>query len=117
MSQQRPIQDHPCGALLDGHVVVLMMPCRGMRHCIADDAVSYIARTELVHRMVDMFHHAEQSMEDRCETCIVCMAHQACRQIGLTNIGPIAQRSEQGTHNALVLGSNPSGPMHTILIQ
>ena len=24
--------------------------------------------------------------------------------------GPIAQWSEQGTHNPLVLGSNPSGP-------
>lgn len=87
-----------------------------MRHCIADDAVSYIARTELVHRMVDMFHHAEQVMEDRSETSIVCMAHQACRQIGLTHVGLIAQRSEQGTHNALVLGSNPSGPICNIHI-
>src|SRR5262245_52429971 len=26
--------------------------------------------------------------------------------------GPVAQRSEQGTHNPLVLGSNPSGPIH-----
>ena len=25
--------------------------------------------------------------------------------------GPVAQRSEQGTHNPLVLGSNPSGPI------
>ena len=25
-------------------------------------------------------------------------------------IGPVAQRLEQGTHNPLVLGSNPSGP-------
>ena len=24
--------------------------------------------------------------------------------------GPVAQRLEQGTHNPLVLGSNPSGP-------
>src|SRR3954470_20059617 len=25
-------------------------------------------------------------------------------------VGPVAQRLEQGTHNPLVLGSNPSGP-------
>jgi hypothetical protein len=25
-------------------------------------------------------------------------------------VGPVAQRSEQRTHNPLVLGSNPSGP-------
>ena len=67
--------------------------------------------------MVDCLCDGQQAMEDRSETSIVWMAHQACRQIGLTNIGPIAQRLEQGTHNALVLGSNPSGPMHTIHIQ
>ena len=27
------------------------------------------------------------------------------------NAGPVAQRLEQGTHNPLVLGSNPSGPI------
>ena len=26
-------------------------------------------------------------------------------------VGSVAQRLEQGTHNPLVLGSNPSGPM------
>ena len=25
-------------------------------------------------------------------------------------IGPVAQRLEQGTHNPLVVGSNPTGP-------
>src|SRR5580698_1611238 len=30
------------------------------------------------------------------------------------NIGPVAQRLEQGTHNPLVGGSNPSGPTKTI---
>ena len=28
----------------------------------------------------------------------------------LSTNGPVAQRLEQGTHNPLVLGSNPSGP-------
>ena len=28
----------------------------------------------------------------------------------LPSNGPVAQRLEQGTHNPLVLGSNPSGP-------
>ena len=28
----------------------------------------------------------------------------------LSTCGPVAQRLEQGTHNPLVLGSNPSGP-------
>ena len=27
-----------------------------------------------------------------------------------TEPGPVAQRSEQGTHNPLVVGSNPTGP-------
>ena len=27
--------------------------------------------------------------------------------------GPVAQRLEQGTHNPLVVGSNPSGPTNT----
>ena len=49
-------------------------------------------------------------MEARCEAGIVWMDCQACGQVGLTHVGPIAQRSEQDTHNALVLGSNPSGP-------
>ena len=67
--------------------------------------------------MVDCLCDGQQAMEDRSETSIVWMAHQACRQIGLTNIGPIAQRLEQGTHNALVLGSNPSRPITIIPIQ
>ena len=33
---------------------------------------------------------------------------------GGTIFGRIAQRLEQGTHNALVLGSNPSAPIHCI---
>lgn len=28
----------------------------------------------------------------------------------MTRVGSVAQRLEQGTHNPLVLGSNPSGP-------
>ena len=28
--------------------------------------------------------------------------------------GPVAQRLEQGTHNPLVVGSNPTGPTFTI---
>ena len=67
--------------------------------------------------MVDVICDAEQIMEAGLEAGVVWLAHQACRQIGLTDIGPIAQRSEQGTHNALVLGSNPSGPICTIHIQ
>lgn len=41
----------------------------------------------------------------------------------LNRTGPIAQWSEQGTHNPLVLGSSPSGPtnkineLHTIRLQ
>ena len=77
----------------------------------------YLVRIELVLGLVDMFHHAEQSMEDRGETSIVWMDCQEDWQVGLTAVGPIAQRLEQSTHNALVLGSNPSGPMHTIHIQ
>ena len=30
-----------------------------------------------------------------------------------TEPGPVAQRSEQGTHNPLVVGSNPTGPTFT----
>ena len=67
--------------------------------------------------MVDVICDGEQIMEDRSEDSIVWMAHQARGQVGLTHVGPIAQRLEQGTHNALVLGSNPSGPMNTIPIQ
>ncbi len=36
-----------------------------------------------------------------------CYHRQSC--------GPLAQRSEQGTHNPLVVGSNPTGP--TILFR
>ncbi len=28
----------------------------------------------------------------------------------VNNLGPVAQRLEQGTHNPLVVGSNPTGP-------
>ena len=34
--------------------------------------------------------------------------HTEMREIALN--GPVAQRSEQGTHNPLVAGSNPAGP-------
>jgi len=67
--------------------------------------------------MVDCLCDAEQSMEDRCEASVVWMDHKEDWQVGLTNIGPIAQRLEQGTHNALVLGSNPSRPITIIQIQ
>ena len=77
----------------------------------------YIVGTELVFGMVDSLCDAEQIMEDRCEASALWMDCQEDWQVGLTDIGPIAQRSEQGTHNALVLGSNPSGPMCTIPIQ
>ena len=60
--------------------------------------------------MVDSLCDGQQMLEAGSETSIVWMACQACRQIGLTHVGPIAQRLEQGTHNALVLGSNPSTP-------
>ena len=72
-------------------------------HCVCDGI-------ELVHRLVDMLCDAEQIMEDRCETGIVWMDCQEDWQARLVTVGLIAQRSEQGTHNALVLGSNPSGP-------
>ncbi len=29
---------------------------------------------------------------------------------GISRLGPVAQRSEQWTHNPLVVGSNPTGP-------
>ena len=55
-----------------------------MRHCLAHDVVSYHARLELVHRMVDMFYHDEQIMEDRCEASIVGMdCEMALMQWGL----------------------------------
>lgn len=55
-----------------------------MRHWTANDVVSYHARIELVHRMVDMFHHDEQIMEDRCEACTVVMdCEMALMQWGL----------------------------------
>ena len=60
---------------------------------------------------------AQQALEDRHQAGIVWMACQEDWQVRLTNVGPIAQRLEQGTHNALVLGSNPSRPMNTIPIQ
>ena len=44
-----------------------------MRHCPAHDGVGGSVGTELVHRMVDMFHHDEQIMEDRCEASIARM--------------------------------------------
>ena len=31
-------------------------------------------------------------------------------------VGTVAQRLEQGTHNPLVLGSNPGGPISALLI-
>jgi hypothetical protein len=31
-----------------------------------------------------------------------------------SRIGPVAQRLEQGTHNPLVVGSNPTGPSHNL---
>ena len=30
--------------------------------------------------------------------------------VSVTSFGPVAQRLEQGTHNPLVVGSNPTGP-------
>ena len=36
--------------------------------------------------------------------------------LGQVFIGRIAQRSEQGTHNAFVLGSNPSTPKFFLAI-
>ncbi len=77
----------------------------------------YLVRTELVLGLVDCLCDGEQIMEARPEAGVVWMACQACRQVRLVTVGPIAQRSEQGTHNALVLGSNPSGPMHNSHIQ
>ena len=66
--------------------------------------------------LVDSFHYAEQSMEDRCQASALWMAHQEDWQVRLTNVGPIAQRLEQGTHNALVLGSNPSAPSFGLVV-
>ena len=60
--------------------------------------------------LVDSLCDAEQALEDRHEDSIVWMDCQEDWQVGLVTVGLIAQRSEQGTHNALVLGSNPSGP-------
>ncbi len=34
----------------------------------------------------------------------------------LSTNGPVAQRLEQGTHNPLVLGSNPSGPTNKWIV-
>ena len=67
--------------------------------------------------LVDMLCDGEQTLEDRCEAGIVWMDCQEDWQVGLVTVGLIAQRSEQGTHNALVLGSNPSGPITIIPIQ
>lgn len=77
----------------------------------------HIARTELVLGLVDCLCDGEQTLEDGCEASIVWMDHQEDWQVRLVTVGLIAQRSEQGTHNALVLGSNPSGPMHNSHIQ
>ena len=74
-----------------------------MRHCPAHDGVGGSVGTELVCGMVDMFHHDEQIMEDRCEASIASMHYKW--QVGL-----VAQWSEQSTHNALVGGSSPSEP-------
>ncbi len=79
-------------------------------HCICNGI-------ELVLGMVDCLCDAEQALEAGCEASIVWMDCQEDWQVGLVTVGLIAQRSEQGTHNALVLGSNPSGPMCTIPIQ
>ena len=38
------------------------------------------------------------------------MALNIMKSLPLIQDGPIAQRSEQGTHNPLVAGSNPAGP-------
>jgi len=67
--------------------------------------------------MVDVICDGEQIMEARPEAGVVWMACEACGQVRLATVGLIAQRSEQGTHNALVLGSNPSGPITIIPIQ
>ena len=67
--------------------------------------------------LVDCLCDAEQIMEAGCEASVVWMDCQEDWQVRLVTVGLIAQRSEQGTHNALVLGSNPSGPICTIHIQ
>ena len=67
--------------------------------------------------LVDSFHYAEQRVEEGPQAGTLWMAHQEDWQVRLTIVGPIAQRLEQGTHNALVLGSNPSRPITIIQIQ
>ena len=62
--------------------------------------------------MVDVICDDQQAMEAGLEAGVVWLAHQACGQVRLVTVGLIAQRSEQGTHNALVLGSNPSTPKY-----
>ena len=88
-----------------------------MRDWIANVCHRYLVRIELVLGLVDCLCDGQQIMEARSETSIVWMDHQEDWQVGLTAVGPIAQRLEQGTHNALVLGSNPSRPITIIQIQ
>jgi hypothetical protein len=47
---------------------------------------------------------------------VILLSKNADRKSLILNDGPVAQRLEQGTHNPLVGGSNPSGPTRLNLI-